>query len=267
MVFVIKANGEKEVFDKKKIVRTVKRAGVDEKTSRKIANRVAATVRDGEKTHNIYKRILRELNKLESKAPFNYRLREAVAQLGPMVFERYIKKILEFYGFKCQLDKIIKGEFVEHEIDVVAQKNGKTILVECKRHVNPHRFTALGVVLSLWARMEDINRNKSGRYKFNNAWIVTNTKISEHALRYAKGKGMYFSAWNIGGEYSLEKLITKDKLYPITVLKADERTLDKLVDNDILTIGDLLNAKTLPVQASKAQNLIEQMQKLVSKPI
>ena len=262
MVYIIKANGQKEVFQKDKIIKTVQRAGVDEKTAKKIAKTISASVKDGEATHNIYKKILRELNKLESKAPFHYRLRESVAHLGPMIFERYVKKLLEFYGFKCQLDKIIKGEFVDHEVDIVAQKKGKTILVECKRHVNPHRFTALGIVLSLWAKMDDINRNKNGKYKFSNAWIVTNTKISEHALRYAKGKGMFFSAWNIGGEYSLDNIIKENKLYPVTILKTDENTIKKLIDNDIITVQDILKAKSLPVQRFRAQDLITQVQKL-----
>ncbi len=262
MVLVVKANGEKEKFDKNKIIKTIKRVGVDHKTAMQIASRIESTVKEGESTHDVYKKILIELNKLENKSPFDYRLRESVAHLGPMVFERYVKKILEFNGFKCKLDQIIKGEFVSHEVDVVAQKDGKTLLVECKRHVNPHRYTSLGVVLTVWARMDDINKNKSGKYNFTGSWVVTNTKFSQHAIDYAKGKNMLLTGWNISKEHNLDNIITKDKLYPVTILSAEGNTIGKLIDNDIITIQDVLKAKTLPVSREKAQDLISQAQKL-----
>ncbi len=259
MVFVTKANGERETFDKNKIINTVTRAGVDEKNAKQIANKIAGQVKDGESTHSVYKKILRELNKLESKAPFHYRLREAVSHLGPMIFERYVKKILEFNGFKCRLDQIIRGKLVEHEVDVVAEKDGKKIMVECKRHVNPHRFTSLGVMMTVWARLDDLIK---GGKNFTNAWLITNTKFSEHAKRYAKGKNMFYTGWNLGGDHDLDDLIIKNKLYPVTLLKTDETTVKKLIDNDIITIQDILKAKTLPVALSRAEDLITQAQKL-----
>lgn len=259
MIFVIKANGEKEPFDKKKIIHTVCKAGVDDRTAVQIANKIAITVHDGDPTHEIYKKILSELKKLETAAPFVYQFREAVSHLGPMIFERYIMKLLESYGFECKLDQIVKGKLVEHEIDVLAKKNNQIILVECKRHVNPHRFASLNVVLSVWARLEDIEKvNK----KVTNAWLVTNTKLSEHAIKYAKGKGMYYTGWGSGGEYSLDKIISKHKMYPVTLLDVDQGSIKKLIDMDILTIPDLLNAKTLPFSASRTADLISQAQKL-----
>ncbi|MFH1420944.1 MAG: ATP cone domain-containing protein [Candidatus Aenigmatarchaeota archaeon] len=248
-MYVIKASGEREEFDKEKIIRTIKRAGLSERNARSIANMIEKKTRDGDTTNKIYHMIIKELDKTDEPVSIIYRLREAITALDPKIFERYTKKIFEAYGYQCRLDEIVDGKLVGHEIDVIARKE-KTIMVECKHHTNPHRFAALGVIMSLWAKLDDIQKGypKTTKYKFDSAYLVTNTKLSEHAIRYAKGKNISYSAWKSGSEQSLDGMVSKKKLYPITILKINNKEKATLLRNDIITIQDLLTAPSLPIK-------------------
>ena len=63
MVFVVKADGRKEEFVKKKILRTCLRSGASRAISNQIADKIESQVRDGWTTHRIYRTIIKELDK------------------------------------------------------------------------------------------------------------------------------------------------------------------------------------------------------------
>ena len=213
-MYVIKADGSKQEFSEAKIVNTCVRAGVPQDAAVKIAKKISSSLTNGATTHTIYTMIVDELDTLDTGSMFM--LREAVANLDPESFEIYIKKILEAHGYKCAWNKLIKGKYVEHQVDVIASKE-KNFVVECKRHFNPHRFTGLGICLQVQARLSDIMAGKS-EYNFDAAWVVTNTKFSDHAKHYAKGIGIRLTGWRYENEFSLENLIQNKKMLPVTLL-------------------------------------------------
>lgn len=245
---VIKADGTEEKFKKKKIISTCKRAGKDEKTAKKIADKIKKKVKNKTSTKKIYNLIVKELKKHKDPTSLIYKLREAIAELKPKRFEDYAKDILESRGYDCKVRKIIKGKIVEHEIDVVAKKDGKTFLVEVKRHKNPHRYCGLGTVMEIWARFDDINKKKK---MFDRIWMFVNTKFSEHAKRYGKGKNMILTGWRTNRDHSLEKMIVK-KDFPVTILDISKKSKEKLQKNNILTLNQLLNTKKLPIKEKKS---------------
>ena len=191
-MLVTKFNGRKEEFQKEKIINTCVRAGASQDVAQKIANEIEGKAYDGITTKEIYAMIKKLLDSYETIAGRVYTLREAIANLDPMIFEIFVKRILENYGYICEYNKIIRGLAVEHQVDIVARtKEQELILVECKRHRNPHRFCGLDTCLQVYARLEDILdgvKNNLNIYEFNHAWIITNTKFSEHAKQYAKAK-------------------------------------------------------------------------------
>jgi len=242
-MFVIKADGTKEKFDKNKIIRTCKRAGVSKEVAKKIANLISKKAYNGISTHEIYKMILTELDKRKDKSSFVYRIREAIANLDPVSFELYAKKVLEAHGYKCKWNLKIQGESIDHQVDIVASLQNKFFYVECKRHSNPHRFTDLGVCLETQARLEDMrNGFKKGKnkYYFDSAWIFTNTKFSEHAKKYSKAKSIRLTGWKYQGDFSLEKMVLSKKIFPITILRTKDEVFKRLLEKKIITISDLL---------------------------
>ena len=242
---VLKANGKKEEFSHEKIVRTCVRAGVSMGKARDIAKKVASSITEGATTHKIYTMVLDELDAVSSTSSSLFMLREAVANLDPISFELFVKKVLEAHGYRCQWNKLIKGANVEHQIDVIAS-NEKTYLVECKRHFNPHRFTGLNICLQVEARLNDIiagSKNGKNNYRFDAAWVVTNTKFSDHAKMYAKGVGIRLTGWRYEEQFAMEKMIEAKKAFPVTVLKADVSVHRALLNKKIVTLADLLSEK------------------------
>jgi len=241
-MLVIKADGSKEQFDKKKIIRTCSRSGASKKNCILIANKIEKSLYEGITTKEIYQKTLKELDSLEPKSSINYKLREAVSKIPSKKFEIYSKKILEAYNYKCEWNVIIKGASIEHQVDLIAKKD-KTFLIECKHHKNPHRMSGLGEILQIYARLLDIQdgyKQKKNKYNFSQAWLITNTKISWHARKYSKAKNIILTGWNYPDTNNLAKLIVSKKVYPITVLKMNEEERRKLMHKNIITIQDIL---------------------------
>ena len=78
---IVKADGARAEFDREKIVGTCIRAGTSKEKAEQIVDKILPAIRDGTTTHEIYKLILNELDKMEDKSSFIFRLREVVAKL------------------------------------------------------------------------------------------------------------------------------------------------------------------------------------------
>ena len=92
-----------------------------------------------------------------------------------------------------QMNQIVPGRCVEHEIDAIANKDKETILVEVKHHFQFHTYTGVSVFLEVQAELEDLIdgfQNKRHNSDFSKALVVCSTKISDHAKRYALCKNI-----------------------------------------------------------------------------
>ncbi|MBI5332736.1 MAG: restriction endonuclease [Candidatus Aenigmarchaeota archaeon] len=239
---VIKASGIQERFDKEKLVQTMLRAGARKDMALDIAGLVEKTLSNNSTTHSIYAFAMDELEKRSSRIAAVFGLREAIADLDSVSFEKYAAKVLEADGYKCIWNRIIDGRCIDHQIDIIAEKNGEFFYIECKRHYNPHRFCGLEVPLEVWARLIDLQEgfgDGKNKYNFSKAWIFTNSKFSEHAMKYATAKGVMMTGWSIG----LQDLIEARKIYPVTILNIDLVAKAELLRKDIITLQDVLGAK------------------------
>lgn len=267
-MFVIKFDGRKDEFQKNKIIHTCIKVGVPEDVANRIADKIESIAYDGITTKEIYKATLRELDKYEKKTAIVYGLRESIAYLEPMIFEVFVKRVLEEYGYRCEYNKIVHGLCVEHQIDITA-KNDSFYLVECKRHKNPHRFSGLNVCLQVQARFEDIKdgfMNNTNNYNFERAWIVTNTKFSEHAKDYASAKNIRLTGWKYPKDQGLEKMIEDKKIYPVSILKTKKDIIQKLLNNGIITLKELDEERLANIGFKEGliKNLIKQRNLLIS---
>jgi hypothetical protein len=271
MMYVVKADGRKEKFEIEKVLRTCLRAGLKKEEAHAVARFVRSQAKDGMTTHQIHDIIVRETEKLLLHSPLILMLREAIANIDSESYEIYTKKILEADGYTCKWNVLVKGACVEHQVDVIAEKDGKRILVECKKHFNPHRYCGLGVALQVQARFEDINdgfAKKTNNIKFDSIWIFNNTKFSEHIKHYAACKGIRLTGWRHEKEWALDELVEKNKLYPVTILKTEPWVVKNLLQKRIITIRDLLEnkgklEKTLGIDRDRAADLLRQAEKLV----
>jgi len=235
-MYVVKASGKREEFDVEKIRRTCLRAGASKELADKIAKEVENRAYDGITTREILDLTLKLLEE-EPEAAARYDLKRAIMSLGPagFPFEEFMAEVLQNYGYKTKVGEILRGKCVDHEIDIMAEKDGERYLVECKYHNASGIYTDLKVALYTHARFLDLSKN------FDHAWLACNTRCTKEARGYAKCVGLKITSWRYPKE-SLEKMIEKKKLYPVTTLRSIKGfAKDRLFQARIMLAKDLLN--------------------------
>ncbi len=274
MTNVTKADGTKQSFDRDKVFRTCSRMRVSQDLAEEITSKIEGKLYEGIKTKQILQMIFRYVAEYRPNIKHQIDLREAICLLRPKPdFEQFVVKLLEAEGYDVISNQIVSGVCVEHEIDAIANKVEETVYVEVKHHFQPHTYTGLGVFLEAQATFEDlVEGNKLGknRFSFSNALVVCNTKISDHAKRYAECRNIQHIGWKSPYERGLEFLIEDYKLYPITLLKGlDKITEAKLGDAGIILVKQLAESdarklsRVSNVQNQKLNELIAKSQEIM----
>jgi len=227
MISVAKADGTNEAFDPNKLVRSLRRAGADEEQAGMIAREVEARLYTGITTQEIYARAFSLLRRtpegggVRRAAAARYSLKRAVLNFGPsgFPFESYIAELLRTEGYSAEVDQMVKGACVEHEVDVVAHKDGRTLYVEAKFHNSLGLRSDLKTALYVQARVEDLRRGRSEEEAAHmDGILVTNTKFSEKAVQYAECRGLGLLSWDYPRGATLHERIDRAGLYPVTAL-------------------------------------------------
>ncbi|NQU83946.1 MAG: hypothetical protein HQ536_04515 [Parcubacteria group bacterium] len=243
-ILIKKFSGDLAPFDAEKIKATCIRAGASEKLAESIAEKVESKVRAGTTTREIMKLTLKFLDREKPAVAARYTLRDAIFKLGPagFHFEKYIAALLRAYGYKTKLPPILQGACIEHEIDVAAEKENRTAVMECKLRHSVNIFITIKDVMSTWARFLDLVDGAAiGKCPhYDEVWIVTNARISGQGTRYGHCKNMVLLSWDHPHDRPLPAWIDAKALYPITVLrKLDKDSLNKFAGADILLVRDL----------------------------
>lgn len=239
MTNVIKATGEIVPFDEIKVLNSIRRAGIPQELQSQVLAHIERKLYDRIPTFEIYHHIIEFLGR--SDQPYSrarYSLKEALMMLGPSgyPFEDFVAKILEAEGYQTQVRQILIGKCVSHEIDVVAKKDGKTIMVEAKFHNNVGTRSDVHVSLYTKARFDDIKE----KHHLDEAWIMTNTKTTIDANDFATCVGMKVISWSYPDNDSLRDLIERANLHPITMLTTISASQKlKLLTDHIVICKDL----------------------------
>ena len=271
MVWIVKRDGRKETFDRKKIIRTCIRSGASKEVAEEIAREIERKVYDGISTDKILKMVLELLEEKTLAQAARYDLKMALFRLGPAgyEFEKFVARLLREYGYKTRTNVIIKGYCVSHEVDVIAEKDGKIYMIECKFHNTPGIYTGLKEVMYTYARFLDIKQGPND-HRFTRAWLFTNTKFSNDAKKFAKCRDVLLTGWKFSGNESIEKLLERKKLYPITVLRSVSKKEEEiLIDAGFVFCRDLLkeNPKIISnhtgIKLKKINEIIREAEKLL----
>ncbi|MEX2010301.1 MAG: ATP cone domain-containing protein, partial [Parcubacteria group bacterium] len=149
VVTIVKANGEKEIFDPEKLRASLLNSGSTLEATEEVILHVMDGLHNGMSTEEIYRHAFEYLRKLNRPLARSYSLRRALMDLGPsgFHFEDFVAEVLKTRGFETLTRQTVLGECVPHEIDVVAWNEKKLIMVEAKFH-NDHGIKSdLKVVL------------------------------------------------------------------------------------------------------------------------
>lgn len=241
-ILVVKRNGVKEPFSEEKVLASIRRVGLSRDLEPLVLEHVKSRLRPEIPTSEIFSHITEFLQGKDVKASVRYNLKQAIFDLGPtgFPFERYIERIFRDMGYETQVDILIQGECVTHEIDVLLKKDNVTEIVEAKFHNLPEIKSDLHVALYVYARFLDLKPAQN----IQSAWIVTNTKLSEEAIHYCMCKGIRLISWNHPAKGNLRDFVENPHMYPITILpdlSHDEK--QKLIEKNIVLCCDLVETK------------------------
>ena len=274
--YVTKWSGQHEVFDEEKIKKSFLNAGADADTANSTLHSIKKKLKNYMRTEDLYRHALNHLNKKQPAAALRYKLRRAVMDLGPTgyIFEKYMAKILREYGFETEVGQFVFGFCVEHEIDVIAAKDGMHYMIECKYHNDVETSSDIKTVLYIHSRFQDIEKaceNGLNQYNFKEGWLATNTKITSEAVKYANCVKLKIVAWHYPKHENLQYFIENKKLYPVSIL-SNLTNQQKIVlfDKEIITIQDLLKntpesiMEYINTSSDKANRLFEQAKLLLT---
>ena len=268
VIYVSKADGSKQAFDKRKIVRTCLRMGATRAIAESIAKEIENRIFSGIETKKILQMILRSLRKHKPVMKYQIDLRRSLSLLKPAPdFENFIQLLLSKYGYEVTPNQIIRGRCVEHEVDAISKKNNKTCIVEIKHHYKYHTPTSLDVSRISRAVYEDLVEGHElglNNLKLDYALIVCNTKLSEHAKRYSNCRGIHHIGWSSPKNHDLQTMIEGKKLYPVTILRGLKSEIrNNLTSNGIILLNQL--TKETPMGLRKQIGLSREKCKMLLK--
>lgn len=238
-VFVLKKSGEREQYSDQKVLKSLERVGLKKELEDQVVQRVHEKLRQDIPTKEISDIIRQDLRGKSKKAEIRYNLKDAIFDLGPtgFPFERYLERIFQDLGYTTSVDNIMPGECVNHEIDVLIQKDGKQSIVEAKFHNTPGVKTDVQTALYTYARFLDVKKKNN----IDEVWLITNTKLTQDAIDYAVCKGIRAIGWSYPGDGNLQDVVEHPEHYPITILNDLSREeKERLLLNNIVLTCDLL---------------------------
>jgi hypothetical protein len=265
-VLITKQDGTQEVFDEKKLHRSLARSGASERESQKVIKQVTDELKDGMTTSQIYKHAFSLLKDIEKPTAARYSMKRAVLALGPSgyPFENFVAEIFRARGFNVEVGKIVRGKCVEHELDIFAEGKGKRVAAELKFHNHLGIKSDLQVALYVHARFEDLNNSGNN---ISDKWLITNTKFTNNAIMYGKCVGLTMVSWNYPAKMNLQDMIEEAGVQPITALTTlSKGDMARLMDNQIVLCrhvrknADIM--RSAGISRQKIENIIAESQAL-----
>jgi hypothetical protein len=244
---IIKSSGEKVKFSLEKLRTSLKRTGANNTIVNQILDKVRDELYQGISTKEIYNRAFALLKKNKSHLASKYKLKKAIYELGPtgFPFERFVSAILNYSGYKTEVGRILQGQCVSHEIDIIALKNKEAAVIECKFHGEQGLKCNVKIPLYINSRYQDVKTNWDKGLNMETTliqgWVVTNTRFTQDALQYGNCIGLYLLSWDYPKNNGLKDRIDRLGLYPITVSTLlTNREKQFLLSRDVVLCRELI---------------------------
>jgi len=272
-LLITKASGKIEAFSENKLRHSLQKAGAGEAMIENIVNSIRAKLYQGITTRKIYRLAFSMLRESPGFLAARYHLKRAIMELGPSgyPFEKFIGELLSRQGYSVKVGRTISGRCVNHEIDVVAEKDNKHFMIECKYHNQPGTICDVKIPLYIQARFKDVEQQgeqiPGDGTKFHQGWVVTNTRFSSDALLYGNCVGLNLIGWDYPKKGSLKNQVDSLGLYPITCLVSLTKVeKQRLLDSKIVLCRELRdNTKLLTdinVKPTRIKTVLEKVNHL-----
>ena len=263
---IIKTTGDRERFSIKKLQKSLERSGISPDRAKKIAMEVASE-RNIRTTVDLHRKTYEKLKSKYRPVAARYNLKRALKALGPSgyPFEQFVARLLDERGYKTSTNRVLRGKCITHEIDVMAYKDNRHFIFECKFHNNLGYKSDVQTVMYMKARFDDIksrwsNVNEGRGEHLHKLWIVTNTQFTKQAEIYAKCVGIELMSWRHPKGKSLAELIDKTGLHPVTAItKLTKSQKDKILHDGLILCREVETKKDILKKAGIHGHKLEQV--------
>lgn len=272
---VKKYSGELVEFDVTRLKSSLSKSGASPDVVDDVWVSMKPFLYEGISTRDLYKLAFRLLKKESDSFAARYSLKRALKDLGPAgyYFEQWVAKLFQHAHYQTLTGQILTGNSVNHEIDVVAQKDNELLLVECKFRNTVDAKITVTTPMYFLSRIKDFEGREftffGKNMHFTAGWLVTNAYMTTDSIRFAQYHGVNLLAWDFPEENSIKRRVDHAGLYPITCLttvtKAEKETLLKqgcILVKDI--IHDHLQLDSLNCAPRKIKRIIQEATELIN---
>jgi hypothetical protein len=243
---VRKSDGQREPYSSEKLRISLRRAGASDAVAGDVLADLEPRLRDGISTGKLYRMARSALKKRSRRTAITYSLKRALLDLGPsgFPFEQFCGRLFEAMGYTVAYNRFLQGRCVQHEIDIIAERDGRRLFAECKFHNRATYRNDVKLPLYLRARSLDLAATGDGRH--DAFWVLSNTTYSEDALAYGQCEGLVLAGHNTDHYPLTRGLINQHGLHPITCLgslKVAQKR--KLIDSGAVLCRDLIDQPRL----------------------
>ena len=274
-IFITKASGELVPYSEEKLQHSLMKAGATDAQVKEILHDISGKLYPGISTKKIYRLAFNNLRNSSGPLAAKYHLRRAIMELGPSgyPFENFIGELLKHLGYIVSVGEVVKGNCVNHEIDVIAHSNNHHFMIECKYHNQQGIICDVKIPLYIQSRFKDVETEwvklPGHTNLIHQGWVVTNTKFSDDAIKYGNCIGLKLLSWDYPIKNSLKDMIDSLGLYPVTCLTTLTRSeKQKLLEKKIVLCKQICNdEKTLydiGMNASRIKKVMEEGRQLAA---
>lgn len=267
-ILITKADGEHVPFDPVKLERSLTHAGASSTSRARVLSEIMQELRPLMTTEEIYRRAFQLLKSEGTGIAARYSVKRAVYELGPsgFPFEQFLSEVFRAHGWSTRTDMMLTGRCAPHEVDVVAEKNGKRIGVEAKFHNEPGGKTDIQVALYVHARYEDLKQAPTASSRVDEGWLVTNTAFTRNAIRYARCANLTLLGWDYPRSRGLMQMIEEAKVHPLTCLTTlSEGEKRHLLEQKVVLCKSVQTSEALKqfgISPSKIPQVLEEAKRL-----
>jgi len=237
-----KYSGELVDFDINRLKGSLMKSGASEETVDAVWQKMSDTLFDGISTKEIYQLAFQLLKDERNSLAARYSLKKALRDLGPTgyLFEKWIGRLFEHIGYKTQTSLVLAGRAVNHEVDVIAQKEEEMLVIECKFRNTVDAKVDVTNPMYFLSRFIDL-KDKSFSFfdkemKFTEPWLVTNAYLTKDAISFGNCYNIHLLSWDYPVGNSIKSRVDSMGLYPLTCLT----TINKLEKDRLLSSGYIL---------------------------
>jgi len=244
MLRVTKADGSTELYNREKIFATCRKLGADEASAALVVESVERHLYEGIPTTKILGMVSKYVKQHRPLLGERIDLKNALSLLRSKPdWETFVQLLFTELGYQVDRNQVIRGHCINCEIDAILRKDNEQILAEAKHHSDQHTRVDLDTCRQVRAVVEDLAdgyRQGLNDRQMTGSLIVSNTRFTEHALKYAQCRGIGCLGWNMPEGKGINTLVEQKQFYPLTMLRRlDTKTQEALGDAGIVLLKQL----------------------------